>query len=302
MFRREALDHFRHRGAEGPAFRVSPGWVRWAYPTLLVLVGGALLAAWLIDVPTYSKGSAVVVIEGHRVTARNAGVVEDVYVTSGQEVAAGQELARLHDSDEAADLDEVTAEYDDAMVALLFEPTDRNARAAAIALAPRARRAQERVGARVVRAPHAGGVRDVRIRAGSPITAGEHVLTVVDDAAEPVVVALMPSRDLPRIREGMQLQVRLDGYSKSRELATIVEVGREGIGPQAARKSLGEEIADSLAITGSVVMVRARMPHRDFDTREDRRLELHNGMTAVGEIKIGEQSFLRTIVPGLGSR
>ena len=98
----------------------------------------------------------------------------------------------------------------------------------------------------------------------------------------------------------MPLLVRLDGYSKSREVATIVEVGREGIGPMAARKSLGEEIADSLPIAGSVVMVRARMPARDFDTGEARRLDLHNGMTAVGEIKIGEQSFLRTLIPGMG--
>ena len=70
LFRPEAIHHFRHRGAEGPVFRVSPGWVRWAYPTLLALVGGALLAAALIDVPTYSTGSAIVMIEGHRVTAR----------------------------------------------------------------------------------------------------------------------------------------------------------------------------------------------------------------------------------------
>ncbi len=301
MFRREALDHFRHRGVEGPAFRVSPGWVRWAYPALLLLVGGAITAAALVDVPTYSTGSAIVLIEGHRVTARNSGVIEEVYVSAGEEVAAGQELARLHDTEEAADLDEVTAEYEDAMVALLFEPTDRNARAAAIALAPRARRALERVGARVLRAPSGGRVRDIRIRAGSPIGAGEHVLTVVDDGAEPVVVALMPSRDLPRLHEGMPLLVRLEGYGKSREVATIVEVGREGIGPMAARRSLGEDIADSLPIAPSVVMVRARMPHRDFDTGEDRRLELHNGMTAVAEVEIASQSFLGTIVPGLGS-
>ncbi|HVV82893.1 MAG TPA: HlyD family efflux transporter periplasmic adaptor subunit, partial [Kofleriaceae bacterium] len=300
LFRREAIDHFRRRGHEGPAFRVSPGWVRWAYPTLLLLVGGAIAAAALARVPTYSTGSAIVLIEGHQVTARNSGVVEEVYVTAGQEVQAGQELARLHDNDEAADLDEATAEYEDAMVALLFDPTDRNARASAIALAPRAKRAMERVGARILRAPSAGRVRDVRIHAGSPIAAGEHVLTIVDDSAEPIVVALMPSRDLPRIHEGMDLMVRLEGYGRSREVAKIVEVGREGIGPMAARKSLGEELADSLPIAGSVVMVRAKMPHRDFDTGEDRRLELANGMTATGEVKIAEQSFLRTLVPGLG--
>ena len=44
-----------------------------------------------------------------------------------------------------------------------------------------------------------------------------------------------------------------------------------------------------------------RMHRRDFDTGEDRRLELHNGMTAVAEVEIASQSFLRTIVPGLGS-
>ena len=301
MFRREAMDHYRHRGAQGPAFRVSPGWVTWAYPTMLILVVGAITAAAIARVPTYSTGSAIVMIEGHRVTARTSGVVEEVYVSAGTAVTAGQELARLHDTEEAADLDEVTTEYEDAMIALLVEPTDRNARAAAIALAPRAKRAMERVGARVLRAPSAGRVRDVRIHAGSPIGAGEHVLTVVEDGAEPIVVALMPARDLPRIHEGMALLVRLDGYSKSRETATIIEVGREGIGPSAARKSLGDEIFDTLPIAGSVVMVRARMPRRDFDTGEDHRLELHNGMTAVGEIKIAEQSFLRTIVPGLGA-
>lgn len=181
-------------------------------------------------------------IDGHRVTARTSGVVEEVFVSAGQTVVAGAALARLHDTDEAADLDEATSAYEGALIALLFEPTDRTARATAIALAPKAKRAMDRVGARILRAPSAGAVAmfrhpawlaDRRRRARPD--RGRRRRDARGDGAD------AGARFLPRLHEGMPMLVRLEGYGKSREVATIVEVGREGIGPMAARRSLGEE-------------------------------------------------------------
>src|SRR5690606_10741821 len=128
-------------------------------------------------------------------------------------------------------------------------------------------KAEELVENRSVRAPRAGIVSDVRVRPGSHLAPGDHIVSIVSEDALPTIVALLPGKDRPRLRPGMTLQLDLPGYEKTRERAFIEEVGEEVIGPEEARRYLGNEIADALSIQGSVVIVRARLPRRTFEAR-----------------------------------
>jgi hypothetical protein len=116
------------------------------------------------------------------------------------------------------------------------------------------------------------------------------------DAAAPSVVALMPGFDRPRLAVGMIVQVELPGYRTKRQQAVVDYVASQVVGPDEARRSLGDPIGDALPIQGPVVIVRAHLTTRTFEA-EGREYELHDGMLGKAEIKVDHKSLLRTLLP-----
>src|SRR5690606_9249242 len=129
-----------------------------------------------------------------------------------------------------------------------------------------AKRAEDALEQKTVRAPADGTVSDIRIRVGAPLEFGAPILTIVAPGTEPELWAYLPGSDRPRLRPGQTLQIELLGYQKTREQATIREVGRNIIGAAEAKRSLGAEVADALKIApeGSYVLVKAKLPRRTF--------------------------------------
>lgn len=298
LYRPEALASRRARGTEGAVVEISPRWIRRAYPVTVGLVVLGLVAAGVCRVPTWSAGTAVVTIEGLEVTAPAQGTVGAVEVEPGQAVAAGDVLVRLGAVDETAELELAQTEYDNSLTSFLFDPADEAARSQLGSAEARRQRAQARADARIVRAPRDGLVSDVRVRAGNALLPGDHILTLVEPGAEPVVLAFLPGQDRPRLRAGMTLQLDLRGYTKVREPATIIDVGTEVIGPTEARRTVGAQVADSLKLEGPVVIVRARLPARTF-VADGHRYHFHDGMVGVGEVEVESKPFAVTLVPSL---
>src|SRR5581483_6222891 len=56
LYRGEALEAHRNRGAEGQLVQLSPTWVRRAYPLLVGTILLALVFTVFVKVPTYSQG------------------------------------------------------------------------------------------------------------------------------------------------------------------------------------------------------------------------------------------------------
>lgn len=295
LFRAEALKEARRGDKEGKPIFLSPSWLKWAYPTILGLVVILFLAAALIQVPSYSSGSAIVKIDGEKVTCAAGGTVATVEVTPGQIVTKGDILVKLHANSEEADLDRVDAEYRVALSTFLFDPSDGAARSALSTIASTRQRALAAVDDRVIRATRDGIVNDVRVQQGELLLPGAPVLQIVDREAMPSIVAFLPGSDRPRLKPGMTLQLRLTGFARSQETAEITDVGTEVIGPTAARKYLGETVGDTLPITTSVVIVHAKLRGRTF-TADDTSYDYHDGMTALGEVRLESKSFLRTLV------
>lgn len=298
IYNAEALASQRKRGHEGGLVHLSPRWVRIAYPSAVIAVLIAIAFAILAKVPTYSAGAGVITIEGIEITSPSPGSVATVNVQPGQPVRAGEELARLLAQDEESALVQADREYRNALATLLFDGADETAKAAVAAADGNRQRALDRLEARVIRAPQDGVVGDIRVRSGAALGQGDHVLTLLRKDAEPTVLVFLPGQDRPRLRRGQAIQIELAGYTKVREKGTILEVGAEVIGPNEARRALGQKNADAVPLNGPVVMVRATLPSRTFKVARD-TFRYHDGMPLRGEVKVENKPFLISLIPAL---
>ncbi|MBL0217632.1 MAG: HlyD family efflux transporter periplasmic adaptor subunit [Myxococcales bacterium] len=301
LYRPEALEAHRGKTTEGSPIHISPVWVRRAYPLLVATILAALAFTIFIKVPTYSTGRGLVMLEGTTVTAPAMGTVDQVLVTPGQAVNAGTILVRLQASAEQDELVNVKAERDNAARAYLTDPSDENNKKQLASLEARLNTARSKLEQRTIRASKTGTISDIRTRSGALLQPGDAIVTIVDsDKTFPEVYAFLPATDRPRLRVGMELQVGLAGYTKTREKAIITFISREGVGSTEAAKILGPALADSLRLPpdGSYVWVKAKLPGRTFKT-EHNTLSFHHGMQATTEVLISEKPFLISLLPAL---
>ena len=219
-------------------------------------------------------------------------------VSSGAQVNEGDVLVELNNEAEEADLEGAELEYERKLASFLFDPANDGARESLASIAARRQRAKRAVESRQILAPRSGVVSDVRVTEGNLLQPGDHILTLVAEDALPTVVALLPGADRPRLRVGQTLQLQLPGYEKSRERLVIREVGQEVIGPEEARRYLGDKIAGSITTKSSVVIVRARIESRTFMAR-DKQFRFHDGMAATAEVSVRTRRVIVALVPGL---
>jgi biotin carboxyl carrier protein len=297
-FRPEALAERRRAiAAPGRVVATPRRWIRWAFPTLLGLVVAIVVAAALIQVPTYSTGVAIVTVDGEQITAPMPGTVAQVLVAPNARVAAGDPLVRMRALQEEAEVAATETDYRNALATFLTNPGDESARIALAAIATRRQRAQAAVEAHTLRATKDGVVGDIRVHAGQLLAPGAQVVKIASAGAVPAVVALLPGFDRPRLEIGMTVQIELPGYHKKREEAVIDSIGSQVVGPDEARRSLGDPIGDALPISGPVVIVRAHLATRTFEA-EGREYEFHDGMLGKAEVRVDQQTLLRALLPG----
>jgi membrane fusion protein (multidrug efflux system) len=300
LYRPEALDNHRRRGQEGSLTELSPGWVRRTYHVLVVGILVAIVAGILIHVPTYSTGTGVVVFNGTPVTSPAPGTVDTIYVASGEAVKKGAAVVKLKADKEESDLRQARTELEAALQSYLFDPSDETIRKSLVSAQAAAKRAEDALEQRTVRAPKAGTISDIRIRTGAALQFGDAILSIVEPGTEPELWAYLPGSDRPRLRAGQMLQVELSGYQKTREMAKIYDVGRDIIGAAEARRTFGPELADSLKLAqdGSYVLVKAKLPRRTFRAK-GKEYRYHQGMPSKVEVRVEDKRFIVTLLPSL---
>jgi membrane fusion protein (multidrug efflux system) len=306
LYRGEALEAHRNRGHEGQLIHLTPGWVRRAYPMLVLAILIALGFAIFVKVPTYSTGTAVVMFEGSTsVTATIGGTVDKVFVQENEPVKKGDPLVRLNSPEEAAALTAAETEWRDQQIQFLFDPTDDQARKAMKSAATSRDQQLARLEARTIRAPRDGVVTNLHVKEGIAVASGGYILQITDENSEIEVLAFLPSKDSPRIREKMELQLALDGYTKARVKGTITHVQSDAVSGSEAAKLGGDMLAESIARelqattqTTTWTTARARLPERTFKA-EHNTYHYHHGMHAKVEVKIQSKPFIVTLLPGL---
>jgi biotin carboxyl carrier protein len=306
LYRGEALEAHRNRGHEGQLVNLTPGWVRRAYPMLVLALLIALGFAIFVRVPTYSTGTAVVMFEGSTsVTATLGGTVDKVFVKENEAVKKGDPLVRLNTPDEAAQFTAAETEWRDQQIQFLFDPTDEQARKQMKTAATQRDQALARVEARTIRALRDGVVTNLHVKEGVAVQPGSYVMQITDENSEIEVLAFLPSKDSPRIREKMEMQLALDGYTKARVKGTITHVQADAVSGTEAAKLGGDMLTESIArelqastLTTTWTTARARLPTRTFKA-EHNTYNYHHGMHAKVEVKIQSKPFLVTLLPGL---
>ncbi|HWU91202.1 MAG TPA: HlyD family efflux transporter periplasmic adaptor subunit [Kofleriaceae bacterium] len=300
LFRREALEHFLRRGHRGDVVRVHPGWVHAAYWIVVVFVLGGVGYAAVAQVHKWSQGAAVVRVTGRTdVTTYEGGTITALAVAPDQSVMAGQELARLHDAEQAAILRAQNTEFERKLVAYLQTPGDPVVKQALAALVAARDSARARSEARVIRAPHDGVVKSVHVAPGQRVEAGRTILSLVEPGAEEgmSVYAFLPQSDTSQIDVGQRMRFAIPGY-RGASLELAVAAVSEPMGAGDARdRYLGDRFRDGVALAGQVVVVEARLADPSF-TAGGRAYQLHDGMIGVAEVQLESRSVLEALVPG----
>jgi multidrug resistance efflux pump len=297
LFRKEAIEaHYGVRN-EGSPLRLVPRWAGWTFGVLLSSMVFAILYSIVGTVDEYARGVAIVRVQGRReLTARLTGTVSSVDVQPGQRVSEGQVLARFHGDE--PELERLAREYELALIKVLDSPTDQGARARLIAVREQREAATTQVAQRQIRAPSDGIVSDVRIQPGKLIEAGATVVSLVPDDARFEVIAVLPGSYRPRLAPGMKLRISMAGYAHSYAEVEIETIGDQVVGPAEIRRFLPQELADTLAIGGPVVLVTATLPSRTFEA-DGKLLEYFDGMQGTAEARVDTRSVILTLLPGL---
>lgn len=267
LFRGEAVAALEGASSRGGApLLLMPAWTTGAYWFVVLLVGAAVLFAALAPVGEYAEGPAIVRVEGRLdLTTAVGGLVVAVQVRPGATVTAGQRLVQLHSESEQQRLAELDRELELKLVRLLTHPADEGTRQGLATLRAEREQAAARLRERAVIAPRAGVVRNLRIRPGQLLAPGDPVLSLVDERrAAYSVVALVPGQFRPLLRPGLPVRFTLEGYAQVHDALQIESVGDEAVGPSEVRRTLGQEVADTVAVQGAQVLVRARLPRPTF--------------------------------------
>jgi membrane fusion protein (multidrug efflux system) len=298
LFRRAALER---QAAAAPAalLRVSPRATAWLHGLVCAGLLAALLFVSLGRVSEYASGPAVVRIDGRTIlSASQAAVVSRVEVAPGERVAEGALLVQFYAAPELAELEAAAREFDDQLLKLMQRPQDAAAREALVALRTRRELARARLEQRSLRAPHAGVVGDVRARPGQPVEPGVSLLELRAERAQGEVVALLPGRYRPLLRAGAKLRFELDGFQRRAHELSIAGVGDQIVGPEEAARYLGRDMADAVAISGSLVLVRAALPSAWFEA-DGEHFQFAPGMLGKAESVVRSEPIAYAFLPGL---
>ncbi len=300
LFRQEALEY--HQGSAetgGSVLQISPSWVRNAYWLLVAGALGGAVFATVATINEYATGPVVVRAQSRtELTAKAPGTVASVEVTPGQRVSPGMALVRMYTAQEAGELDRLTREFELQLIKTLRDPSDKLARQALTSLRAQRELAEERLEERIVRAPQAGVVSDLRIRAGQALNMGDTVLSLLGEQTKFTLIAMLPGRYRPLLKPGMPIRLELAGFKYLYQTFTIDSVGNEVVGPAEVRRFLGQELADTVSLKEPVVLVTARLPKSTF-LADGKTFSYYEGMQGDADARVRAQSVLVTLVPGL---
>jgi multidrug efflux pump subunit AcrA (membrane-fusion protein) len=300
LFREEALEYYIHgRRAQGHVLHLSPRWMTWTYWLVVAVCVAGSIYVGCASLHEYATGLALIRDEGRtQVTAISGGTITSIAVQPGQHVEAAQELLRLNDTQEKIDLERLRQEFHIQQIHRLKHPHDAAAQQQLATIRAQVDSAEKRLHERVIYAPRAGMVRDLRIRPQQSVTAGEFLLTLVSPADVLSVVAILPGQYRPFLKPGIPLRLELTGFRYAYQRLTIDAVGNEVIGPNEVRRFLGQDVADAVALQGSAVIVQAHVPARTFYA-DGRWHTYHDGMHGTAEVRVRSERMVLALVPGL---
>lgn len=297
IFRKEALDALQASDNEGALVKLVPGWSRWSYWFILVVVIVGIAYASGASINEYASGPAIVRVDKKLdVTTATGGVVVEVKVRSGAPVKVGETLVQFQATAETNELDRINTEIQLQTAKYLRDTTDEGAKSALAVLRASRDQALAHLKERSVVAPRAGIVSNLRIRPGQMLGPGDVVATILDGKSAYSIVALVPGQFRPMLKQNLKLRLALEGYPYTYKDVPIEEISNEVIGPNEVRRYLGNELGDALPVQGSLVLVRARLPDTSFKF-EGKTFNYFDGIPGHVDIRVRSLRLLVMMFP-----
>ncbi len=298
VFVRDAIEAHQAPAQHGNVIQVTPTWLPWVYRGLLAIVAVAVIYGAIGTLSQYTSGSAVIRLGGRAdVTSDVAGTVMMLGGEIGDGVRKGQVLATLYDAEESADFARLQREFELQVLAVLRAPGDEGARRALGTLSAQRRQAQARLAARAIYAPQDGTIGDILVREGQPIRPGKTIMSLVVDQAQTTLMAFFPGGDRPHLQPGLPLRLKLDSFPRAPQEFIIESVADTVVSPSEARRFVGDDLSEGLALPASVVIVSASAPATTF-AAEGQAFHYHAGMQGIAEVRLRSQRILRALFPG----
>jgi membrane fusion protein (multidrug efflux system) len=299
IYRKEALDDLVKPPEEFHVLDLTPTWTRWAYWLVVTICSAALSYSFMAWIDEYATGTAILHQDGRSdITARSAGVVEQILVRPGQRVHAGQELMRLHAEGETADLLRTEKEFELQLIRTLRDQGDVAARAALTSLRAQKELAEARLADRSVRARADGVVSDIRLRPGQRVEPGEVTISLMSNAGRFRVIAVLPGEYRPLLRRGMTMRLTLRGFPYRYHDVHIDAVGDEVVGANEVRRALGPTVADTFTPEGALVLVEGHLADPEF-VIDGHRLAYFDGMQGTAEVAVRSERVIVALIPAL---
>lgn len=298
IFRQEALEHYAGSNDEGSVLRIDSFWSRFAFWFLLSTFWTAFALALCVPLHRYARGPAVIrASKRMEVTTTESGTVIALSVHSGQWVKEGQVLVELDSAVQQQELAKCEQDIEQQSLRLLRNLADPQARSLLPSLRAQQSLLRAQLARRSIRAQHAGQILDLHLRIGQRLSPGDVVVSLSSqDSFE--LLALLPGHARPAIQPGTPLRLELDGFHYLYLDSFVDSVSSEVIGPDAARRILGLQVADSLHIEGPVAVLRAQLHGTSF-VYDDAHFRFFDGMRGRAELKTRTERALLVFVPGL---
>lgn len=298
LFRPGFLEAHRRSGPDGDVLRILPPWITGVYWALAAAFLAGIAVSLLCHVTEYAEGPAVLRdVEAVELTALTPGTVQHVFVSPNDPVTAGQPLVQFNGQAETMELTEVERAFDAQLLRLLRDPSRSEVRARLADLKSQKDLAQARLDSRTMRAPVSGYVRDVRIRSGLRLAAGDPVISLTKGRSGYQVLAFLPGSYLPDLKEGCTLRLEIGRQDRTVLDLPVEGVAPEVLGPRSAGKLLGSDLADTVPLSGSRVVVRTTLSPQDLAPTTGSKL--FTGMQAWARIPVGRQRLIASLLPGL---
>lgn len=190
-----------------------------AQPPATVTAEAARAEKWTQTVPAIGTFKAT---RGIDVASQVSGIVRDLQIESGQEVAAGTILVQVDDATEQADLKAGLAQlknadlaYDRQATLVAGGSTSRANLDAAIAARDQAQAQVDRtrsvIAQKTIRAPFPGRLGIRKVDLGQYVSPGMAIVTL--QQLDPIYVDFpVPEQEAARVRVGQKIEARVDAY------------------------------------------------------------------------------------------
>lgn len=298
IYQREALEHYRRGFAGNSTVLRAPR--AWLNRTYWLLAGTCAIGLSYVSFGTfdeYAIGPAVVRAIGQStLSLQVTGTVHAVHVSPGQHVAEGQLLAELDSTLQSAETERVQREFDGALAVSLRDPADAAAKKQLAALQAQLQAAQTSLEQRLIRSPRAGTVGDVRIRPGQAVNAGDAAVVLTPEHARFRLVMALPGEYRPMLHAGLDARFELSGFKYAYQSLALDSVANDVVGPQEARRFLGADVGDAVAIGGPVVISEAPLPTDGF-TVDGHFYNYYDGMQGIAQARARRSRILVLLLP-----